>query len=308
MEKLISEFLNYLKSERNRSLHTVANYKFDLQLFSSFALSQDASLTWQTVDSDLIRAWMEDMMDGGSRATSINRRLSSLRSFFRFALMRGLVEADPAHLVRGPKKGKPLPQYLHSQEMDRLLDDIPWADTLSDLRARTIILTFYSTGLRLSELVQLDDSSLDFSLGQLKVLGKRSKERIVPFGRELSEALALYVSRRDKESPSKDGALFVGDDGGRMKAFQVRNLVRSHLSKVTSMKKRSPHVLRHSFATAMLNNSADLEGIRSLLGHESISTTKIYTHTTIEQLQKVYRSSHPRGDTNEAKKEEKIKK
>ncbi len=305
MEKLISEFLDYLKSERNRSLHTVASYKFDLQLFVSFALGQDENMTWQMVDSDLIRSWMEEMMDDGCRATSINRRLSSLRSFFRFALMRGVVEKDPAHLVRGPKKGKPLPQYLHTHEMDRLLDGLEWEDTLSDLRARTIILTFYSTGLRLSELIGLDDGSIDFSLGQMKVLGKRNKERIVPFGSELSEVLSLYMARRDKESPSRDGALFVGEDGGRMKPFQVRNLVRENLLKVTSMKKRSPHVLRHSFATAMLNNSANLESIRALLGHESVSTTKIYTHTTIEQLQKVYRTAHPRGDSHEEKKEEK---
>ncbi len=308
MEKLISQFLDYLKSERNRSLHTIANYKFDLLLFVSFAHRQDENLSWQTVDSDLIRAWMEEMMDEGRQATSINRRLSSLRSFFRFALMRGLVGTDPAHLVRGPKKGKPLPQYLHSQEMDRLLDDYQWEDSFSDLRERTIILTFYSVGLRLSELTQLDDSSIDFSLGQLKVLGKRNKERIVPFGQELFEALSLYIARRDKEIPLHDGALFVSDNGRRMKTFQVRNLVRRSLSKVTSMKKRSPHVLRHSFATAMLNNSADLESIRTLLGHESVATTKIYTHTTIEQLQKVYRTSHPRGEVSEEEKKEKNKK
>ncbi len=297
MEKLISQFLDYLQHERNRSPHTIANYGLDLQLFTAFARRTDENITPQAVDADLIRGWMEEMMDKGSSATSINRRLSSLRSFFRYAKRQGLVKSDPAYHIKGPKKGKPLPQYLQEQEMDRLLSDDYWTDSFADLRARTIILLFYSTGIRLSELTALDDSSIDFSSRQIKVLGKRNKERLVPFGTELSLALQKYITARNK-TIAVTSALFVTDKGVRMKDWQVRNLVKTHLSKVTTMKKRSPHVLRHSFATAMLNNDADLESIKELLGHESIATTEIYTHTTFEQLRKVYQRTHPRGEGN----------
>ncbi len=301
MEQLISEFLNYLKFERNRSLHTIANYKLDLTLFANFARHEDETITWQVVDADIVRKWMEVMMDSGSRATTILRRLSSLRSFFRFAMVRGYVEKDPVYHLKGPKKAKPLPQYLQEQEMDKLLGEDFWTDSFADCRARTIILTFYSTGMRLSELTNLDDSSVDFSSFQLKVLGKRNKERIIPFGEELANTLKDYIKKRNKEIATSSPALFVTDKGMRMKSWQVREIVRRNLSKVTTMKKRSPHVLRHTFATAMLNNSADLESIRALLGHESISTTEIYTHTTFEQLQKVYRDTHPRGENNDEK-------
>lgn len=295
MDGLISEFAAYLQFERRRSPHTVASYRIDLQLFRDYAKTVDAEITWQSVDADIIRGWMEDMMDKGRSATSINRRLSSLRSFFRFAVMRGKVASDPAFHVRGPKKARPLPQYLQEQEMDRLLGDDYWTDSFADLRARTIILTFYSTGIRLSELTGLDDADIDFANGALKVLGKRNKERVIPFGDELSNALKTYIARRN-EAVGQTKALFVTDRGGRMKDWQVRNLVRTHVARVSTMKKRSPHILRHSFATAMLNNDAALESIKELLGHESASTTEIYTHTTFEQLRKVYNQSHPRGN------------
>ncbi len=299
MEKLISLFLDYLLLERHRSSHTIANYRLDLQMFVAFAQGLDSAMTWQTVDGDIIRRWMEAMMDAGGAASSVNRRLSSLRSFFRFALQRGILAADPSYQVRGPKKAKVLPQYLQEQEMDRLLRDEMWGDTFADTRARTLILLFYSTGIRLSELTGLDDDDIDFSAQQVKVLGKRNKERVVPFGAELSAALAAYIALRDTTLPRHTTALFVDDKGRRIANWKVRSIVQQHLAKVTTMKKRSPHVLRHTFATAMLNNDAALESIRALLGHESISTTEIYTHTTFEQLRRVYAHTHPRGDAQE---------
>ncbi len=294
MDPLLSEFLDYLRYERNRSPHTVAGYRSDLELFLDYIRRTDEGLSWDAVDSDTIRGWMEEMMDKGSSATSINRRLSSLRSFFRYAVMRRRLPRDPAYHVKGPKKAKPLPQYLQEGEMDRLLDDGYWTDSFSDLRARTIILLFYSTGIRLSELTSLNDTSVDFRGRAIKVLGKRNKERMVPFGEELSLALGEYILRR-KEVFGSPGPLFLSDKGQRMSPPQVRRTVIGNLSKVTTMKKRSPHVLRHTFATAMLNSGAGLESIKNLLGHESVSTTEIYTHTTFEQLRKVYGRTHPRG-------------
>ena len=290
----IDQFLSYLQYERNRSERTVKAYGDDLRSFEAFFKNLDDQLSWESVDSDVIRSWMESMMDKGNTATSINRRLSAVRSLYRFALSRGIVERDPAHGLKGPKGKKLLPQYLRESEMDRLLADDMWTDEMGDLRARTIILMFYSTGIRLSELTGLDNASVDLAAQQLKVRGKGNKERLIPFGGELQKALRLYAERRDAETPSDSQAFFVGDDGQRMTSQQVRQIVQHHLSRGTTMKKRSPHVLRHTFATAMLNNEAGIESVKKLLGHSNPSTTEIYTHTTFEQLRRAYAKAHPR--------------
>ena len=292
---MINEFLNYLKFERNRSDLTIKNYGEDLRAFEEFYGNLDSRLSWKSVDSDIIRDWMESMMDKGNNATSINRRLSALRSFYRFALARKLVDKDPVHGVTGPKKGRPLPQFLKENEMDRLLDAESWMDSFEDVRDRMVIMTFYETGVRLSELIGLDDSMVDFSNRQLKVTGKRNKQRVIPFGEELLVTLRDYMKRRDKEVNRQSEALFVSAKGRRMTSSQVREAVRKNLSKVCTLKKRTPHVLRHTFATAMLNNKAGIESVKKLLGHESLSTTEIYTHTTFEQLKREYYSAHPRA-------------
>lgn len=292
---MINEFLNYLKFERNRSDLTIKNYGEDLRAFKEFYGNLEGCHSWKSVDSDVIRDWMESMMDKGNNATSINRRLSALRSFYRFALARKLVDKDPVHGVTGPKKGRPLPQFLKENEMDRLLDVEGWTEGFEDVRDRTIIMTFYETGIRLAELIGLDDSIVDFSNRQLKVTGKRNKQRVIPFGEELLAMLRDYMKCRAKEVNLQSEALFVTAKGQRMTSSQVREAVRKNLSKVCTLKKRTPHVLRHTFATAMLNNKAGIESVKKLLGHESLSTTEIYTHTTFEQLKREYYSAHPRA-------------
>lgn len=292
---MINEFLNYLKFERNRSDLTIKNYGEDLRAFEEFYGNLESRLSWKSVDSDIIRDWMESMMDKGNNATSINRRLSALRSFYRFALARKLVDKDPVHGVTGPKKGRPLPQFLKENEMDRLLDTESWTESFEDVRDRTVIMTFYETGIRLSELIGLDDSMVDFSNRQLKVTGKRNKQRVIPFGEELLATFRDYMKCRDKEVNLQSEALFVTAKGQRMTSSQVRETVRKNLSKVCTLKKRTPHVLRHTFATAMLNNKAGIESVKKLLGHENLSTTEIYTHTTFEQLKREYYSALPRA-------------
>ena len=291
---MTEKFLNYLKYERNRSAHTVEGYSRDLRAFETYFKHLDSQLSWESIDSDVIRDWMESMMDKGNTATSVNRRLSSVRSLYRFALSRKLVETDPSHGIAGPKRKKLLPQYLRESEVDRLLDDVLQEESFEVARARTIINIFYTTGIRLSELTGLDDASVDFANRQIKVHGKRNKERIVPFGSELCAELQNYVELRDQEVAREDNAFLVTNKGIRMTPQQVRNEVRRQLTKVTSLKKRSPHVLRHTFATAMLNHSAGIENVKKLLGHESIATTEIYTHTTFEQLKNAYAKAHPR--------------
>ena len=226
-------------------------------------------------------------MDKGDMASTVNSSLSAVRSFFRFALSRKLVDRDPSYVVKGPKKQKPLPQFVREEEMNRLLDTPQmWEEGFTGLRARTIIILFYETGIRLAELIGLDVEDVDFAAHQIKVTGKRNKQRIIPFGAELEEALREYIAQRDSQ-PQIDAALILSDKGKRMTRSQVEKIVKQHLSLTTTLKKRTPHVLRHSFATAMLNNGAGLEDVRLLLGHESVATTQIYTHTTFEQLKEV---------------------
>ena len=292
---MIGEFLDYLRFEKNRSELTVSSYAEDLKAFEAYFKNLDMLLSWETVDADVIRGWMESMMDKGNRATSVNRRLSALRSFYRYALAYQKVARDPSRMIKGPKKAKPLPQFLKEEEMNRLLDVVEWGDDFESVRARTMLMTFYETGIRLSELTGLDDTAIDWANHAVKVLGKRNKQRIIPLGEELEHTLLIYIRVRDEQVKAGNGALFVTRKGERMSGDQVRNEVKRCLSLVSTLSKRSPHVLRHTFATAMLNHEAGLESVKKLLGHESLSTTEIYTHTTFEQLKRVYQEAHPRA-------------
>lgn len=293
---MVEKFLDYMRYERNRSPLTVQNYEEDLRMFEAFFKNRDNQISWESVDSDLIRDWMEDMMDSGHAATSVNRRLSALRSFFRFALSRHLVERDPAHAIVGPKKNKPLPAFVKEKEMNRLLDgEEMWGDSFEDLRARTIIILLYHTGIRVSELTGMDISSVDMTDRYIKVRGKGNKDRVVPFGDELKKDLQKYLEARESVTGMSGGPLLTDGKCRRMTTAKVRVIVEDSLAKVTTQKKRSPHVLRHSFATAMLNNGAGIESVKKLLGHAKVSTTEIYTHTTFEQLKRIYKQAHPRA-------------
>ena len=292
---IIDQFLNYLRYERNRSPRTVQLYEENLRDFQAYLQGVDDCVTLQTADADVLRDWMESLMDKGLKATTVNLALSAVRTFYRYALLRRLVERDPACGVKGPKKAKSLPQFVRESEMNQLLDEEISIDNYSEVRARTIIMLFYETGIRLAELVGLDDADVDFTSMQLKVTGKRNKQRIIPFGEELSEALHNYMTLRDAGIVKQSSALFLNGRGERVSRAVVQCLVRNRLAEVTTLKKRSPHVLRHSFATAMLNNGAGLESVKKLLGHESLETTEIYTHTTFEQLKRVYNDAHPRA-------------
>lgn len=291
---MIDQFLDYLRYERNRSELTVKRYEDSLRDFQEYFEKTEEGLSWTTVDADVIRGWMESLMDRGNNASTVNTGLSALRSFFRYALARKLVNKDPAHMITGPKKRKPLPQFIKEEEINKLLDKTEWGDDYKDVRARTIIITLYEAGLRRSELIGLNDSDVNLDTMQLKVTGKRNKQRIIPFGKELAEQLRQYINCRDEQIEKQSEALFLNEKGERISETEVYNTVRENLAKVTTLKKKSPHVLRHSFATAMLNHDAELESVKKLLGHESLETTQIYTHTTFEQLKRVYKEVLPR--------------
>lgn len=291
---MIDQFLDYLRYERNRSELTVKRYEDSLRDFQKYFEKTEEGLSWTTVDADVIRGWMESLMDKGNNASTVNTGLSALHSFYRYALARKMVKGDPSHMITGPKKRKPLPQFIKEEEINKLLDKTEWGDDYKDVRARTIIITLYEAGLRRSELIGLNDSDVDLDTMQLKVTGKRNKQRIIPFGKELAEQLRQYINCRDEQIEKQSEALFLNAKGERISETEVYNTVRENLAKVTTLKKKSPHVLRHSFATAMLNHDAELESVKKLLGHESLETTQIYTHTTFEQLKRVYKEALPR--------------
>ena len=287
--------MEYLRLERNYSEKTVVSYGIDLREFEGYFKKADAEIDFTTVDADVVRNWVMHLMDEGRAATSVNRKLSTLRSFYRFLLKKKVMTVNPMTKVVGPKKKKPLPSFVREKDMDRLLDDLTFGEGYEGCRDRMILEMFYATGMRLSELIGLDDADVDFSAKLIKVTGKRNKQRLIPFANELEHDLRVYIKVRDGALPNGSDAFFVRKDGKRMYPMQVYRLVKRNLSKVVALKKRSPHVLRHTFATAMLNDCAELRAVKELLGHESLTTTEVYTHTTFEELKKVYELAHPRA-------------
>lgn len=292
---LTNSFLDYLRYERNYSEKTVSAYGEDLLQLEEFAREEAGDFNPVEVKPDLIREWIVSLMDKGYTSTSVNRKLSSLRSFYKYLLRQGRVEVDPLRKISGPKNKKTLPSFLKESEMNKLLDETDFGDGFKGCRDHLIIEMFYATGMRLSELIDLDDKDVDFSASLLKVTGKRNKQRLIPFGDELRDTMLAYVDVRNETVSERSGAFFIRENGERLYKNLVYNLVKRNLSKVVTLKKRSPHVLRHTFATTMLNNEAELGAVKELLGHSSLATTEIYTHTTFEELKKVYKQAHPRA-------------
>lgn len=292
---LKESFLSFLRFERNYSEKTVRSYGIDLEKFEEYLKGVDEELDFTGVDADLVRGWVLRLMEQGYATTSVNRKLSSLRSYYQYLLRKRVIEKDPMATVKGPKNKKPLPVFVRDEEMSRLLDEQEWKTGLEGLRNRLIVEMFYVTGMRLSELINLKDGDVDFSAQVMKVTGKRNKQRLIPFGEELKKDMNAYLDLRDKEISGSPEAFFVRKDGKSLYPRMVYLLVRQSLSKVVTLKKKSPHVLRHTFATSMLNNGAELSAVKELLGHESLTTTEVYTHTTFEELKKVYKQAHPRA-------------
>lgn len=293
---LTESFLDYLRFERNYSDKTIVEYGRDIAQFRNF-LQEGGSEDFDpsTVAADDVREWVVSLMDGGNSPGSVNRKLSSLRSFYKYLLKQGEVTKDPLRKITGPKRKKNLPAFIRENDMDRLLDETDFGEGFTGYRDRLIIETFYATGVRLSELIGLNDNDIDFSSSQLKVIGKRNKQRLIPFGDELKQTMLEYVTIRNEQTPRMSDAFFVKNNGERLYKGLVYNIVKRNLSKVVTQKKKGPHVLRHTFATTMLNHEAELGAVKELLGHNSLATTEIYTHTTFEELKKVYKQAHPRA-------------
>ena len=291
----IDSFIGYLRTEKLYSAHTLRAYENDLLAFKEYVARMDESLLFWEADVDVVRSWVASMMDAGAAPSSVNRKLSSLRSFFDFLRREGKVAENPVQNLRGPKCRKKLPTFVKENEMDALLDDVDFGTGYSACRDRMIIRLFYETGIRLSELVSMDVASVDMHASAIKVLGKRNRQRIIPFAVGLKSALEEYLQAREQFATHDTPALFLSDRGARVNPGTVYRMVNSRLALVTSVKKKSPHVLRHSFATAMLNNNAEIGAVKELLGHRQLATTEIYTHLSFEDLKGFYEKAHPRA-------------
>jgi integrase/recombinase XerC len=288
-------FLQYIKAEKRYSQHTVCSYKNDLDQFFLWLTSQDISFNTCEVTSSEIRGWIVSLVEGGYSPVSVHRKASTLRAYYRFLLRQGEIRVSPMEKVVLPKRAKTLPVFVEEDSLGKLLDEFSFGDDFSGKRDRAVVEMLYLTGMRRAELIGLRDEDVDLTEGAVKVRGKRNKERIIPLVGSFIDSLGNYLEARGKEGISSPERFFVTDRGNKMYDKSVYNIVNRYLSMVTTVEKKSPHVLRHTFATHMLNHGADLNSIKELLGHANLSATQIYTHNTFEQLKKVYKQAHPRA-------------
>jgi integrase/recombinase XerC len=289
-------FLQYLKIEKRYSPHTVRSYLNDLDQFHSFLSSLGPDEDPVAVTSHDIRAWIVSMIDNDYSTVSVHRKISCLRVFYRYLRKEGIIKSDPLEKVVLPKRKKTIPVFVEEAAMNNLLDNYVFGEDFAGIRNRTIIEMLYLTGMRRSELTGLLSIDVDLSEGSVKVTGKRNKQRIIPVIKSFIPHLEEYIRVRDESVPKSNGGwFFITEKGNKLYDKYVYNTVNSYLAMVTTIEKKSPHILRHTFATHMLNHGADLNSIKELLGHANLSATQVYTHNTFEKLKKVYKQAHPRA-------------
>lgn len=294
----VEAFLEYLRAERNRSAQTVRNYGLALREFGSFMDGLRPGWAWEDVERDEVREWVFWMIDGeGKKPASVHLNIAALRMFYRYLLQAGEIAHNPCSGVSSPKIEKHLPTFVREEQMDRLLDDVPFGEDFLGVRNRLIVLLLYMTGMRRAELLGLRNGDVRLKELQLVVTGKGDKQRIIPFSATLTEEILRYYRLRDERfGPQPPTAPFLlGDKGRSMTSARLYAIVKEALSLVTQQERRSPHVLRHTFATMMLNHGADLHAIQKLLGHASLATTEVYTHLSFADLQEAYTQAHPRA-------------
>ncbi|MDR1746133.1 MAG: tyrosine-type recombinase/integrase [Tannerella sp.] len=291
----VEEFLNYLRYERAYSEHTVMAYKRDLSQLENYIAghAENEAFDPELIDADQIRNWMVSLLDGGQTPASVNRKLSAVKSWFRYLVRQGKLKDNPLRFVAGPKKGSSLPYFIREKEINAVLDG-DFEDDFEGVRDRLMLEMLYETGIRRSELIQIQETDIDFNALQIKVNGKRNKQRLIPFAGRLKEMMLQYINVREDAIKNTGMWFFVRKDGRPLSPNIVYRIVKSRLDAVPMLGKRSPHVLRHSFATSMLNGGAELNAVKGLLGHSSLASTTVYTHITFEELKKVY-NAHPRA-------------
>lgn len=285
------KFINYLSSEKRFSVHTITSYSNDINQFFLF-LSEEYKITSELseVNFQIVRSWIASLLEKGVTPRSVNRKISTLKTYFKFLIREGVIQESPMLKVVAPKSKKRLPLFVEEDQIESLLNGVEFDDGFIGERDKLIIELFYVTGIRLSELINIKISDLNFDNNLVKVLGKRNKERLIPLSTRIVKELQFFI-----EKYKIDNYLFTNLGGTKVYTKLVYRVVNKYIGKISSINKKSPHILRHTFATHMLNNGADINAIKELLGHANLSATQVYTHNTIEKLKSVYKQAHPRA-------------
>ena len=292
----LQPFLDHLRFEKRYSPHTLSAYCSDLTAFLDFLLLQYGDMELRAISPGMVRSWLAPLKEADQSSRSVNRRISTLKSFYRFLIKQGEVTASPLTTITAPKVRKRLPVYVEEQDLATLMQHEAFPATWEGRLHELVCLLFYSTGMRLSELTGLREQQLDLHRSQVKLLGKGNKERIIPLGGVLLQKLGAYLEARNQLTAAADtNVLLVRENGRPVYPRYIQRVIRQYLSLVTTVEKKSPHVLRHSFATHLMNNGAELNAVKELLGHSSLAATQVYTHNTIEKLKDIHKKAHPRG-------------
>jgi len=295
---VIQSFLDYLKFQKRYSRHTVISYQTDLTSFFDFLFSQFGEMQLSEISASLIRSWLAGLKEKGMESRSINRKISALKSFFKFQLKEGKITLSPMTTIISPKNKKRLPQYVDEKGTETLFKYVTFEDNWKGRTENLVMQLFYNTGMRQVELVSLKESQVDPGNRQIKVLGKGNKERVIPVSSELMDQAMQYMQDKRKDFSNFDSEyVLVNDKGKKLYPRYVYSVVKKYLSAkdVTTIEKRSPHVMRHTFATHLMNNGADINAVKELLGHSSLAATQVYTHNTIEKLKDIYKKAHPKA-------------
>jgi integrase/recombinase XerC len=285
-------FLNYLRFQKRYSRNTIISYQTDLEQFLVFIITNFSAPSIKEINAAIVRTWLAGLKEEKLTSKSINRKISTLKSFFKFLMKEALIETTPMSIITAPKISKRLPVYVEEKDMQTLFEYVEFSNDWKGKTERLILQLFYATGMRISELISLKESQLDIANSQIKTLGKGNKERIIPLNKEMLNSLITYINAKPNESVKN---IFINEKGKSLYAKQVYNFVKKNLALVTTVKKKSPHILRHSFATHLANNGADLNAIKELLGHSSLAATQVYTHNSIEKLKEVFKKAHPKA-------------
>lgn len=291
----LHSFFEYLKYEKKYSAHTVTSYQNDLTQFFDFVKTETESQNLRDINYQLVRSWVAHLMSNKIAAKSVNRKLSALKTYFKYLQKQGIIDGNPLSKISGPKTPKRLPVFVDEGQMDILFNELKFEEGFEGQRDRLLLDILYQTGVRRSELASLVESDVDLFNSNIKVLGKRNKERIIPISLPLKRNLEEYFKVKEVNG-SLNNLVFVTKEGKSLGDQGIYRIVKKYLSQITTISKKSPHVLRHTFATHLLNNGADINAVKDLLGHANLSATQVYTHNTIEKLKKSYKQAHPRGD------------
>ncbi len=292
---MIDSFLKYLQFEKRLSKHTTLAYKIDLDQFNDFLIANYSGEPIEQANHGIIRSWIISLVEAGILERSVNRKIACLRSFYKFLIRQEVIEKNPMTKIRVLKSKKSLPDFINENDMINLLDKVEFAHDLKGCRDRLMLELFYATGVRLSELINLKENSVNLHDSTIKVLGKRNKERVIPFPSNIVTLIKDYRLIRNKEVENKIDLLFVTNKGTALYPMMVYRIVNNYIQKYTSSNKQSPHVMRHTFATHLLNKGAEINAVKDLLGHTSLAATQVYTHNSIDKLKKVFEQAHPKA-------------